>query len=70
MLYGSLRHTGLDGYYWAESAYLSELYAYAPYFNNTSVYPANYTNRWDGFAVQKSLNFVNSPLTKHQILNN
>ena len=49
---GSLRGAGLSGYYWASTAYPSELYAYYLDFNSTNVFPSNNYNRWNGFTVR------------------
>lgn len=48
----SLRTAGLGGFYWATTAYPSELYAYNLYFNSTNVDPSYYNNRWCGFTVR------------------
>ena len=49
---GSLRGAGYGGYYWASTAYPSELYAYNLHFNSTNVFPSHYDHRWVGFTVR------------------
>ena len=52
MTTGSLGYAGLTGYYWASTAYPSELYAYTLDFNSTNVFPSDNNSRWYGFTVQ------------------
>lgn len=49
---GSLRLAGYNGYYWATTAYPSELYAYNLDFNSTNVFPSYSSDRWYGFTVR------------------
>ena len=52
MYAGSLRYAGNHGYYWASTAYPSELSAYNLTFGSATVYPSHYYDRWGGFTVQ------------------
>lgn len=49
---GALRYAGLNGLYWASTAYQSELYAYCLAFNSARVLPSDYNARWNGFTVR------------------
>ena len=48
---GGAGNLGSNGRYWSRTA-LSAQYAYNLYMNISSVNPANYNNKYDGFAVR------------------
>ena len=48
---GGANYLGSGGLYWSRSA-SSAQYAYNLYLNTSGVYPADYSNKFNGFAVR------------------
>ncbi len=55
MTTGSLWYAGRNGFYWATTAYPSELNAYDLNFDSTSVVPSRNYGRRDGFTVRHTI---------------
>ena len=49
--YGGFGNQGSYGYYWSSTAY-SSTYAWNLYFGSSFVYPGNYSNKYNGFAIR------------------